>query len=149
MIDYIKFNNFYLFKQFIVLFKFQGFISTYIPTYIIKYTNNCKCMSVGYTETISGRKIGKCKLVQFNYYTVKTVLNYLALTYEWRGIAYRMHDVHLHKVVVLCSEQAFLASSCSLPSLYIQLLFLPSWHSSALLPASLLYFSSFFPWDQT
>lgn len=50
MIDYIKLNHFYLFKQFILLFKFQGFISTYIPTYIIKYTNNCKCMSVGYTN---------------------------------------------------------------------------------------------------
>lgn len=106
MIDYIKLNHFYLFKQFILLFKFQGFVSTYIPTYIMKYTNNCKCMYVGYTETISGRKMGKCKLVQFNYYTVKIVLNYLALTYEWRGIAYRMRDVHLHKVVVLCSDQA-------------------------------------------
>lgn len=36
MIDYTKLNNFYLFKQFILLFKFQGFVSTYIPTYIIK-----------------------------------------------------------------------------------------------------------------
>lgn len=64
MIDYIALNHFYLFKQFILLFTLQGFISTYIPTYIIKYTNNCKCMSVGYTETISGRKIGKCIITQ-------------------------------------------------------------------------------------